>query len=258
MRNFVITAAALAAAPAAAQETKAELGSGIEYQEGEYGTGERIEILSVPNSLRLRSGRVTVSGSLPWQRVEGPGNAVGGGGLLGIPIVIDPTKPATRRVRQGLGDARVGAAYTVPRESLGGVAVSVAGEVKVPTASRAKGMGTGEVDYTVGAEVSTKVGNVAPFASVGYTMPGDPEGFELRNSVSARAGAALGLSKSAEAHVSYGYAKSVSPLVPHEQQVSTGVNARLSKRLSVGLEGSAGLSDGSPDVGAGLRIGIRM
>ena len=56
-------------------------------------------------------------------------------------------------------------------------------------------------------------------------------------------------------HVAWGYARSVSPRVPNEQQVSTGINAGLSDRLSLGLYGAAGLSKGSPDVGAGVRLG---
>ncbi|HEX6374857.1 MAG TPA: transporter [Allosphingosinicella sp.] len=255
MRIFAIIAA-VAAAPAAAQQQEVELSSGVEYQRGDYGTGERIEILSVPSRFRLQSGRVTLTANVPWQRIEGPGNAVGGGGLLGI--IIDPTQPATRSVRQGLGDVRLGATYAVPRESLGGVGFAVSGQVKLPTASSAKGLGTGETDYAVGAEVSTRVGGLVPFAAIGYTIAGDPDGYQLRNGLSARAGAAFGLSKRAEAHVSYGYARNLSPRLGDEQQISTGIRAKVSKRLSVGVQGMAGLSDGSPDVGAGLSLGIRM
>ncbi|HYE27745.1 MAG TPA: transporter [Allosphingosinicella sp.] len=255
MRSFVILAA-VAATPAAAQQKSVEVGGGVEYQQGDYGTGERIEILSVPARFKLQSGRVTLTANVPWQRIEGPGNAVGGGGLLGI--IIDPTQPAARTVRQGLGDVRLGATYAVPRASLGGVGLAVSGQVKLPTASSAKGLGTGAIDYAVGAEVSTRVGDVVPFAAVGYTVPGDPDGYELRNGLSARAGAALGLSKSAELHVAYGYARNLSPRLADEQQISTGLSARVSKRLSIGVQGTAGLSDGSPDVGAGLSLGIRM
>lgn len=274
MNRVILSAAALAAAlPSAAtaqeaarapetarpnREAAAELSTGIDYQEGDYGTGERIESVSVPATLRVRTGRVTLVASVPWQRLEGPGNAVGGGGLLGLPIIIDPTRPATRQVRQGFGDTRVGAAYTFPGESLGGVSLSLTGQAKLPTASVRKGLGTGEVDYTAGAEVSTRIGRVEPYAAVGYTIPGDPKGFDLRNSLSARAGASLGLSDKVSGNVTYGYARSLSPLVPDEQQVGTGINAQLGPGLRLGVQGSAGLSDGSPDFGAGLSLGFRL
>jgi hypothetical protein len=257
MNRMIAAALALVAAPAAAQPVT-ELDAGIEYQSGRYGTGERVDVISTPLTVRHRRGRVTVSASLPYQRIEGPSNAIGGGGVLGLPIIVDPTRPAGRSVREGLGDARIGAAYTIPREKLGGVALSLSGQAKLPTASRSNGLGTGKADYSVGAEISARAGRVTPFGSVAYTMPGYPDGLALRNSLSARAGAAVAVSDRTEAQVSLGYVRSVSPLVADERQVTTGLSSAVSKRLSVGVQGSAGLSDGSSAVAAGVRIGLKL
>lgn len=254
---YILAAAAALASPLAAQTsgTKTDLSAGIEYKEGEYGTGQRIETISAPIGLRLSSGQFQFGATLPYLRIDAPGNVVGGGGLLGLPIIVDPTQPATRQRREGIGDLRLGAAYTVPMSSVG---LTFSSEVKLPTASAAKGLGTGEVDYSVGAELSKAVGRVTPFLGIGYSLPGDPEGYELRNSLSARAGAVVRMSPQVRGHVSYGYAQSVSPLVPDEQQVATGLNASLSPRLSLGVYGSAGLSEGAPDIGAGLQIGFQI
>ena len=214
MRNssilFAISALALAAAALA--EPTVELSTGLDYREGDYGTGESIETWEVPTSLRVQSGQVIFSATLPYLRVDAPGNVVGGGGgILGLPIIVDPTEPPGRVRREGIGDLELGAAYTIPR--------------------------------------------VTPFVGVGYTMPGDPDQYDLGNSLSARAGAAVQMGKRVRGHVTYGYAESISPLIPDEQQISTGINAGLSDRLSLGLYGAAGLSKGSPDVGAGVRLG---
>ena len=255
MRNssilFAISALALAA-PAMAEPT-VELSTGLDYREGDYGTGESIETWEVPTSLRVQSGQFLFSATLPYLRVDAPGNVVGGGGgILGLPIIVDPTEPPGRVRREGIGDLELGAAYTVPSEDIG---LTFSGQVKVPTASTAKRLGTGEFDYAVGAELSRSFGRVTPFVGVGYTMPGDPDQYDLGNSLSARAGAAVQMGKRVRGHVTYGYAESISPLIPDEQQISTGINAGLSDRLSLGLYGAAGLSKGSPDVGAGVRLG---
>jgi hypothetical protein len=240
------------AAPAVAKPT-VELSTGLDYEEGDYGTGESIETWRVPTSVRVQSGDVTFSATLPWLRIDAPGNVVGGGGgILGLPIIVDPTQPPERIRREGVGDLELGAAYTLPSRAVG---LTLSGQVKVPTASPAKGLGPGEFDYAVGAELSKTFGRVTPFVGVGYTMPGDPEAYELHDSASVRAGAAVQIGKRVRGHVAYGYAESVSPLIPDEQQIATGINAGLSDRLFVGLYGSAGLSEGSPDVGAGLRLG---
>ena len=253
LSSTLFAASALSLAAPALAEPTVELSTGLEYEEGEYGTGESIETWRVPASVRIQSGQVQFSATLPWLRVDAPGNVVGGGGgILGLPIIVDPTQPPDRIRREGIGDLELGAAYTVPTRAVG---LTLSGQVKVPTASTAKGLGTGEFDYAVGAELSRTFGRVTPFVGVGYTLPGDPEGYELSNSLSARAGAAVQMGERVRGHVAYGYAQSVSPLIPDEQQISTGVNAGLSERLSLGLYGSAGLSEGSPDVGAGVRLG---
>lgn len=205
--------------------------------------------------MRVSAGQIQFSATLPYVRIDAPGNVVGGGGLLGLPIIVDPTRPATRERREGVGDLRVGAAYTVPSSSIG---LTVSTEVKIPTAPEDKGLGTGEVDYAVGAELSKSLGHLTPFVGVAYTLPGNPGDYELRNSLSARAGAAVHIGPKVRGHVSYGYAQSLSPLVPDEQQIETGLNASLSRRLSLGVYGSAGLSEGAPDVGAGLQLGFRI
>ena len=234
----------------------AEFVTGVEYQAGDYFTGERVELLTVQNVARLRTGRTIVSASLPWHRIDAPGNVVGGGGLLGLPVLVDPTQPAARDVRQGIGDVRLGVGHTLP--PLAGAELTLSGQVKLPTASAERAIGTGEADLAIGAELARRFGAVTPFVSVGYTIPGEPEAYELSNGLSVRGGVALDLGQGVRANVGYGYAESVSPLVPDQQQISTGLNFNLSRRLNLGLQGNVGLSDGSPDLGAGVSLGVRI
>ena len=163
---------------------------------------------------------------------------------------------ATRTRREGIGDLRIGASYALPR--LAGFDLSVTGQAKIPTASRVRGVGTGEPDFSVGGELSRGLGPVTPFVSVAYTLPGEPDDYELRNSLSVRSGVATQFGRNVWGNVSYGYAESIRPLVPDEQQISTALNASLGRTLTVGIYGNAGLSEGSPDVGAGISLGFRV
>ncbi len=258
MRNIFICAAAgvsMAATPAAA-DPAAEVSAELEYQYGDYGTGERVETMVALTGVRVESGRFILFGSLPFQRIEAPGNVVAGSGLLGLPIIIDPTQPATREIREGVGDLRVGAGYRFP--SLGGIDSAITGEVKLPTASAQRGLGTGETDVAVGLNASRRIGALTPFISASYTVPGDPEGYRLRDSLGLRGGISAQLAPGLRGTIEYGYARSVSPLVASEQQLSSGLEIGLSERLSLGLRGTAGLSDGAADVGAGVRVGWRV
>lgn len=240
-----------------ASSVAAEFVAGIDFQEGDYFTGDRVKVLSVQNIARLRAGRTTFSASLPWQQIEAPGNVVGGGGgVPGLPIIVDPTRPNAREVRRGIGDLRLGVGHSIPLA--GGVEFTLSGQVKLPTASAERGMGTGKTDFAVGGELARSFGPLTPYVSAALTMPGDPAAYELRNSLSAQGGVALQLGRGLRGNVSYGYAQNVSPLVPDEQQVSTGLNADLSRTVSLGIHGNAGLSSGSPDIGAGVSLGIRI
>ena len=250
-----ILALAFAATPALA-DPAAEYVTGVEYSEGDYFTGEEVQILTVSNVARLRAGRLTVSASLPWHRIEAPGNVVGGGGLLGLPILVDPTQPATRSVREGIGDLRFGAAYALP--SLAGIDLGLTGQVKLPTASAERGIGTGETDVSIGAEASRSFGGLTPYVSVAYTMPGEPAAYDLRNAFSARGGLGLQLARGVRGNIAYSHAESISAGLPDERMISTGINAALSRSLSLGIYGNAGLSEGAPDVGAGVSLGIRI
>lgn len=269
-RLALLSLALLAAAPAHANQGESEpailrpassspsveMTGGLEYQEGKHGTGQKIETLSTPVTARFSTGRIQLSATLPYVRVDAPGNVVAGGaGLLGVPIIVDPSQPATRDRREGLGDLKLGAAWSVPNSLFD---LTLLGQVKLPTASAHKRLGTGETDYMVGAEVARRFGSLTPFAGLSYTLPGDPSGYELRNSLSARAGLAAALSQRVRGYVSYSYAQSLSRLVANQQQVTTGINAGLSNRLTLGLYGSAGLSEGAPDAGAGIQLGIKL
>ncbi len=260
MRHVLFTAGCIGmlpglavAAPLRAQ-IAAETESTLEYQQGDFGTGEQIETVSARQTVRIRSGRAQVYASLPWQRIEAPANVVGGGGLLGLPIIIDPTRPSTRSVRQGIGDLRLGALYGVPAP--GGIDLRFGGEIKLPTAST--GLGTGETDLTIAAEAARSFGAVTPFLTLSYTMPGDPDGYRLRDSLAGRGGIGLQLRQGLRGTLSYGHARGTSPLVGNERLVASSIEASLGDGVSLGLTGQAGLSAGAPDLAVGVQLGWRL
>jgi hypothetical protein len=193
-----------------------ELSTGLDFEQGDFGTGFDIEKLSVPLTMRASAGRVRVSAQLPWVQVTAPQNIIAPTGPLGLPILVDPSRPAGVSTREGLGDLRVGVAYDLSNRD---VTASIRSGAKLPTASAEKGLGTGEIDYFVGADVAKPIGPIIPFAGVTYVIQGDPQGLDLRNSLSGHAGVSLLLGSSMSAHLGYGYAESASEIVKDEQRI---------------------------------------
>ncbi|WP_085811414.1 hypothetical protein [Sphingomonas sp. TZW2008] len=263
-KSTVAAALLLLSFPAAAQQVSepasrtarasGEAIAGVQYQTGKYGTGERIETTSAVAGTRVVTGRVILSASLAYTRIDAPGNVVpSGSGPLGLPILVDPSRPAARVRRQGIGDTRLGAAWVLP---IKGADLAAYGQVKLPTAKR--GLGTGKADYAAGVEASKTIGRVTPFASVTYTMPGSPDSYRLRNAWSGQAGLNASLGSSVSGQIAYGHAQNPSSSLVDEQLLSTRLTAGASSKLSLSVHGGVGLSKSAPEAIAGVQLGVRM
>lgn len=228
--------------------------AGVDYQQGDYGTGAKVETVSTSVGVAVRKGRVRLGAAVPYLRTTAPVDVVvSQGGLFGTPLLASGGNQTVRSRREGLGDATVQVAYDMP---VAGFTASLGGGLKLPTASRAKGLGTGKVDYAVNAQVARALGGgIIPFAAVGYTILGKPEDFAVRNTLSGTAGTRVALSPNASAALSYSYEQSASQALTDRQSIGLGLGIALSRELQLGLQGEAGLSRGAPDMKVGLRLG---
>lgn len=259
--------AAMGAMPAAAEDGNdlqrdrllGDLGvtftTGADYSVGDYGGRSNTRILVVPFSLRAKAGPFKLSATLPYLRIDGPGNIVGGG--EGGPIIIDPNDPTPREVREGLGDVSLSAIYSLPGEALGGFEVDLGARVKLPTSSESKRLGTGKTDVAVSVDVARPIGNIAPFATVGYRMPGDPDGISLRNTFTTSVGTTVSLG-STTLIASYDYAGATTRQVADSHSLFGGVSVPVSDRFSLVGYGTGGLSEGAADFGVGLLLSARL
>lgn len=234
-------------------DTKVEIGTGAFYQSGDYGTGQRIETLSVPLNLIVTTGRVRFSASLPYLRTTAPANViVNGGGLLGLPVLSSQQTHTERTRRDGLGDLTLAGDYFLP---VSGVEARIGAAVKLPTASTDKGLGTGKVDYAVRAGVAKPIGRVTPFADIACNFIGKPQAFSVRNGISASAGARLRVSNHVVTTAAYDYAEGNLEGGGDQQSVRLGLNAALTDHIGLGLYGAKGVSDAAADTGSGVQLG---
>ncbi|GGD85168.1 hypothetical protein [Croceicoccus mobilis] len=232
-----------------------EVSSGVEYESGDYGTGTGtdIEILSVPSRLGMTIGRVQMIAAIPYHRIEGPSDVIPGN-VLGLPLLPQPQPEADSVTRNGWGDLELGATYALPVKA---VNFSLSGSIKLPTAEN--DLGTGETDYTIGAEVSKAISDkIIPFASFSYTLPGSPEGISLQDRYAVTGGMATWLGRKTQLSASYRYGENPDAAVTDDQRVQLGLNQWVGSGLSIGVYGSAGLSKGAPDQSVGLRIGFAL
>lgn len=240
--------------PSASTDQSGEVFAGLDYQRGDYGTGAEVETVSTSAGIAVRKGRVRLGAAVPYLRTTAPVDVVvSQGGLFGTPLLASGGNQTVRARREGLGDATLQATYDMP---VAGFAASLGAGLKLPTASRAKGLGTGKVDYAVNAQVArTLAGEVTPFAAVGYTIVGKPDDFAVRNTWSGTAGTRVALSPRASAALSYSHEQSASRRLADRKSLGLGLGVALGRKMQLGVQGEAGLSRGAPDMKVGLRIG---
>ena len=237
-------------------ETRFQLFAGVDHIEGDVAEDLDYRTTFATTGIAMSRGRFSASASLPYISSTAPQEVIiNQGGLFGTPLLASNDSRTGQVKREGIGDLSLNAAYQLP---VSGVDASIGASVKVPTASREKGLGTGKVDYGVSGQLSKKLGSVVPFVGAGYTIIGEPDNFETRNRMSATAGSHLLLGKQSALTASYSYEQSASTSIGDSQSLIMGFGTNLSRSVRIGVDGAVGLSEAAPDtrVGLKLRVGI--
>ena len=172
---------AFCAVPAAARDIRITAGITPSYFSGSYGTNFRTDIFYLPLDLRADSGDLTLKATIPYIRVHSEGAVIAGGAVVG-------TAGGQPTTRSGLGDIWLEARYRIRLDN-SGTSVSPYAKLKLGTASRANGLGTGANDVEFGGRFRTRLGTrFYPFALLGYRIQGKVAGIVLDNVLTYQAG----------------------------------------------------------------------
>jgi hypothetical protein len=258
------------AAHAGAQQPRWQIGSTPSFSTGAYGTDSRTEILYTAFTVRrlFDSGDLTVVVPMACIRGEGSVTIIGGSPVQTRqvettpptrPGATRPTSPPTtpttttttvRTATCGAGDVIARGRYYVTDEADHGATIALRTHLKLPTASAARGLGTGRPDEGIGLEVSRSIaGGLLAMVDGGYTFIGDTTDLPLENrwwydiGLSQRIGRGVDLAAFFEEHgaIVQGNSSARDVLVVLSITAPGGWRWQLS--------GEVGLSDGAPDHG---------
>lgn len=248
------------------------LSTGIDWSTGSYGTSPDTEILYVPSSIAYRWESFPVTPTtrdelelmvtVPYLRVDGPA------------VIIDGVPTATpvieTGVRDGIGDVVLRATWRLlPTAGSPLPVFEVGGRLKIPTADRDKGLGTGEFDGAVQAGLARSfgpyalfgyegIGPVSFFGNAGYRILGDSSEFRLRDGPFTSVGASLRLAERFGLGLAYDWRRTATPGTDDSHELVPFGWADVGTRFRVGPYGIVGFSDGSPDFGVGLQLSVFM
>lgn len=227
--------------------------AGTDYISGRLDVRD-YETVAISGGISARSGQFFLSAAVPYVITTAPEDLiVSNGGVLGTPLLSQPAVQSRQVTREGIGDLVFRGGYLF---SLASVDASIAGNLKLPTASRDDALGTGELDYGISGQVSRRFGRTVPFASASYNVIGEPEGFDVQNTLAGTVGSYFLLGEASSVSVSYNYEESATTNIGNRQSVGVGVETGLSSGIQLGLDARTGLSRDAPDARVGLRIGF--
>jgi hypothetical protein len=242
-------AGALAAQPptAPAALLTSSASSGFDYSTGKYGFTESTEVYSVPLDLSHENGAWLWRANFSYLTIKGPATIVGGGGAA---------RP-TSNSESGFGDIYLSGAYRFG-ELLGPWHLDVTARVKLPTASEARGLGTGETDFYGQADIYRSFGSVTPFFTAGWREFGTSAQYQLNSGVYASAGVHFRLSEATLLITSFDWGEELLAGEDDTMDVLAAVSHEVNANWRAMVYALAGLTDASPDFAIGVRATYRF
>jgi hypothetical protein len=229
---------------------------GAEYTTGEYGGDKSVDEWYLPVTGKYLTGPWVFRLTVPYLEVTAPAGTVVSGGQGGD-FIVSGSGP--RRTESGLGDIIAGVTYQdiLDTEQSIGLPVDLTGKIKFGTADEDKGLGTGENDYTVQADAYKYLDAFTPYATLGYRFRGDPDGANLDNGWLYTLGTMYRVSDRVSWSADYYFSEASSSASDDAGELSAGLSydiSRVQKLIGYVIKG---VSDGSPDWGAGVLFTIR-
>jgi hypothetical protein len=250
--------AAIAATPAIGQiatinnSATWHVDSSVNYSRGDYGFTEDTEVFLALLTVTSETAHWRFQALMPALNIKGPATVVAGGGQAGIV----PGRP-TKSSETGVGDLTLGAAYKFGAV-FGDTSLDLGAQVKLPTASEQRGLGTGELDTMVQADLRHPMGSVTSFATLGYRFLGRSIQYQLKDGMYASLGFVQAVTSATSMGVSYNWRQRVTVGGADSSEVLGFFLHQINERWRVQGYALAGFTNASPDFGTGASLGYRF
>ncbi|MBI5810111.1 MAG: transporter [Deltaproteobacteria bacterium] len=242
---LAFAAFAFCPASALAEDWKASLST--TYEEGKYGTGSMVETLYVPITVKRNFDMGDISLTVPYVVQRSAGQVI----FVGGTVFRKNGGSAAVATNSGIGDVILkGTLYLLREYKKQPLDVSLAANIKFPTADEGTGLGTGEFDETAGLEFSKILYPAwTGFFDFYHTLVGKPAGSGFKDKFSFDLGVAKKITPELTGSVFY---KESTPLVRGEldrREILVYVEYRMTKEIALTAGVDVGLTASSPDYG---------
>ena len=212
---------------------------GADYASGDYGTGTSTQTLSVPLSLKHETGPWILRANVPYVHAEGTFSREQG------------SVSARKYSESGLGNLTLAATYNLINTPTG-FSFDIGAKTKIATADQAKTLITsGKNDYSFQVDAFRSLTNVAFFATLGYSIIGEPAGVNFKNPFYSTLGFSVPLQTGHTIGAAWDYRQKFTTRDNAVSEFTAFYSIKINPSHKIQFYAVTGLSNGSPDFGGG-------
>lgn len=249
---------------AESNDDKLSITAGYQYTQGKYSQDIDTVIHYVPVSVLFTRNKWRYELTVPYIATTG-GNVIpgtngsmffGGGntnGIGGIGMGNNSATTTSPVTNSGLGDIFARMVYSLDAKKNSDFYYELEANIKFGTADASKALGTGENDYALGLNTSYGTTTV-PYFNIGYKIMGDSALVDYNNVVYATAGVSFTASQTLRYGFSFDYQQTTVNGLNDFQQANIFYSWLQDKNRTISFSVLTGLTDSSPDFGAGIYI----
>lgn len=240
---FIAGLAACCASPAADAAGRLSFIAGAEWSEGDYDQPEDTTVFYEFLAARYTTAPWSFKLTVPFLQVDGPAS-----------VVDDEVESVgLNRSASGIGDVSFATTYTVSWKPER-LYLDLIGRVRFPTGDDDEGLGSGETDFVALASLTKDFDSLTVYADAGRRFLGSSPARPREDGWLLSAGLSTPLAGNTEIGTSVDWREAAYDDAPDPAEVSAYVRFDVGEDLRMNVYAFAGLSDGSPDGGAGVTL----
>jgi hypothetical protein len=232
--------------------------TGLEYQEGDYGAPDSTSLWRLPVSISYRKTNFSLFASMPLLYATSEGDVIISNKTSTPKKGRLPPSSGTEQTEQqtesGIGDIVLSGSYYFTADFRNEIIYRLTTAVKLGTADEAKGLGTGENDFSLEGGVVKYIDEYIISGTLGYEIIGDSSVFNYNNILYGTVGLTRQLATNKQIGSLLYFSQALTDVSDEPLELSIFYSQPVGKTNDIYLYLSKGLSDGSPDFAAGGTI----
>ncbi len=226
--------------------------TGLQYEEGDYGTSDSTSLWRIPISVSYRKTNFSLFASVPFLFASSDGDIViSSRPNKGSPGMSSSTLRTKDEIVSGIGDIVLSGSYYPPPDVRKEIEYRLTAIYKLGTADADKGFGTGEDDISLETGAVKHIDEYALSGTLGYEISGDTPDFSYHDVFYGTAGLTKQLARNKQIGGYLYFSQALTDASKEPLELSFFYYTPTAKTRSLYLFLSKGLSDGSPDFSLG-------